>query len=104
MLSDNVQYWLKESLKILLKTAKEIVLSKGVYRDKELNAMIGLELKLQMDSRDYVFKENKLENVTKIVIGLDELDNVDNLEDGKPSDALFKYYVSRTTHPTVQET
>ena len=60
MLSNNVQYWLKQAIKILLKMGEEMVLSKGVYMDKELNVMIGLELKSQMDSRDYVLKENKL--------------------------------------------
>ena len=94
MLSDNVQYWLKEPMKILLKTGEETELTKGVYMDKELNTMIGFELKSQMDSRDYVLKENKLENVTKMVISLDELDNSDNLKDGKPSNILFRYYVS----------
>ena len=81
-------------MKILLKMGNEMELTKGVYMDKELNAMIGLELKSRMDSRDYVLKENKLENVTKMVISLDELDNTDNLKDGKPSNALFLYYVS----------
>ena len=47
-----------------------------------------------MDSHDYVFKENKLENVTKMVISLDEFDNTNNLEDVKPSNALFTYCVS----------
>ena len=93
MLSNIVQYWLKEPMKILLKMGKEKVLLKGVYMDKELNAMIGLELKSRMDSRDYILKENKLENVIKIVISLDELDNSNNLEDGKPSNTLFTYYV-----------
>ena len=94
MLSENVQCWLKEPMKILLKMGEEMELKKGVYTDKELNAMIGLELKLGMDSRHYVPKENKLENVTKIVISLDELDNTDNLEDRRPSNALFMYHVS----------
>ena len=40
-------------MKILLKMGKEIVLTKAVYMDKELNALIGLELKSQMiDSRE----------------------------------------------------
>ena len=94
MLSDNVQYWLKEPMKVLLKKGKKKVLTKGVYTDKELNAMIGLELKSQMDSRDYVLKENKLENVTKMAIRLDELNNTNNLEDRKPSNTLYTYYVS----------
>ena len=30
----------------------------------------------------------------KLTISLNELDNSDNLEDGKPSNALFTYYVT----------
>ena len=82
------------------KKGTEMELKKGVYTDKELNAMIGLQLKSQMDSRDYVFKENKLENVTKMAISLDELDNTNNLEDGKPSNTLFTYYVSSPEYVT----
>ena len=37
-------------MKILLKTDEEKVLSEGVYTDKELNAMIGLELKSGIES------------------------------------------------------
>ena len=94
MLSDNVQYWLKEPMKILLKMGDKMELMKGVYMDKELNAMIGLELKSGMDSHDYILKENKLENVTKMAINLEELDNSDNLKDKRPSNALFMYHVS----------
>ena len=45
MFSNNVQYWLQGSIEVLLKTGKKIVLNKGVYTDKELNSLIGLELK-----------------------------------------------------------
>ena len=93
MLSDKVQYWLQGSIEVLLKTGKKIVLNKGVYTDKELNSLIGMELKLQMlDSRNDVLRTNKLEKVTKMVISLNELDNSDNLEDGRPSIILFTYY------------
>ena len=62
MLSSNVQYWLQGSIKVLLKMGKKIVLNKGVYTDKELNSLIGTELKCQMlDSRDDVLRTNKLE-------------------------------------------
>ena len=50
MFSNNVQYWLQRSIEVLLKTGKKIVLNKGVYTDKELNSLIGLELEFQMDS------------------------------------------------------
>ena len=45
MLSDNVQYWLQRTIEVLLKMGKKIVLNKGVYTNKELNALIGLELR-----------------------------------------------------------
>ena len=95
MLSDNVQYWLQGSIEVLLKTGNKIVLNKGVYMDKELNSLIGMELKSQLlDFRNDVLMTNKLEKVTKMAIGVEELDNSDNLEDGRPSNALFTYYVT----------
>ena len=95
MLSNNVQYWLQGSIGVLLKTGKKIVSNKGVYMDRELNLLIGTELKLQMlDSRNDVSRTNKLEKVTKMVISFNELDNSDNLEDGLPSNTLFMYYVT----------
>ena len=48
MFSDNIQYWLKGHLKVQLKSGEEIMLNKVVYTNKELNALIGLELKSQM--------------------------------------------------------
>ena len=101
MLGDNVQYWLQGSIEVLLKTGEKIVLNKGVYMDKEPNSLIGTELKSQMlDSRNAVLRTNKLEKVMKMVISLNELDNSDNLEDGKPSNALFRYYVTGPEYST----
>ena len=94
MLSDNVQYLLKESMKIRLKTGEEVALKERVYTDKELNAITGPELKSGNESRDYVLRTNKFENVTEMAISVKELDNSDNLEDGRPSNALFLYYVT----------
>ena len=36
----------------------------------------------------------KLAKITDMIFNLDELDNTDNLEDGRPSNTLFTYYVS----------
>ena len=86
MLSHNVQYWLQGSIEVSLKTGKKIVLNKVVYADKELNALIGLELKLQMmDSHNDILRTNKLEKVTKLTISLNELNNSDNLEMADPA-------------------
>ena len=55
------------------------VLNKGVYMDKEINLLIGMELKSQMlDSRNDILRINKLEKVTMMIISLNKLDNSDN--------------------------
>ena len=80
------------------------MLNKGVYTDKEPNTLIGTELKSQMlDSRNDVLRPNKLEKVTKMAISLNELDNSDNLEDGRPSNTLFTYYVTGPEYSTCFE-
>ena len=91
----NSQILLHRSIEVLLKTSKKIVLNKGVYTDKELNSLIGMELKSQMlDSRNDVLRTNKLERIMKMIISLNELNNSNHLEDGRPSNVLFTYYVT----------
>ena len=81
---------------------KKIVLNKGVYTDKELNSLIGTKLKSQMlDSRNDIQRTNKLVNGTKITISLNEVDNSDNLEDGKTSNTLFTYFVTSPEYFTL---
>ena len=63
-----------------------------------------MELKSQMvDSRNDVLRTNKLGKVTKMVISLEELNNSDNLEDGRPSNTLFTYYVTGPEYSTCFE-
>ena len=101
MLSNNSQILLLTSMKVLLYTGKKVVLNKGVYTDKELDSLIGTELKSQMlDSRDDVLRTNKLKKFMKVVISLNELDNSDNLEDGRRSNTLFTYYVTSLEYYT----
>ena len=67
--------------------------------DKELNSLIGTELKSQMlDSHNDILRTDKLVNGTKISISLNKLYNSDNLEDGKPSNTLFTYFVTSSEH------
>ena len=95
MFSNNSQILLKKSMEVLLYTGKKIVLNKGIYTDIEPDSLIGMELKSQMlDSRDDILRTNKLKKVTKVAISLNELDNSDNLEDGRPSNTLFTYYLT----------
>ena len=72
--------------------------------DKELNSLIRMELKSQMlDSCNVILRTNKLEKVIKMVISLNELDNSDNLEDGRPSNILFTYHVTSSEGYTLFE-
>ena len=43
---------------------------------------------------DQVIKKNKLKGITEMIINLDELDNSDNLKDGRPSNELLTYHVT----------
>ena len=95
MLSNNSQILLQKSMEVLLYKGKKIVLNEGAYMDKELDSLIGMELKSQMlDSHDDILRPNKLKKITKVAISLNERDNSDNLEDGRPSSTLFTYYVT----------
>ena len=88
---------------MLSKTGKKIMLNKAVYMDKELNAIIGQELKSRIGDRDDVLRTSKLVSGTKMVISLKELNNSDNLEDGRPSNTLFTSYVTSPKHYTHLE-
>ena len=48
----------------------------------------------QFGNDDSVFKMNKLRGITEMILSLDELDNSDNLEDGRPSKALLTCHVT----------
>ena len=43
---------------------------------------------------DQVIKKNKLKGITEVILNLDELDNSDNLKDGRPSNKLLTYHVT----------
>ena len=65
----NSQILLHRSIEVLSIMGKKIVLNKGVYTDKELNSLIGMELKSQMlDSRNDVLRTNKLERIMKMIL------------------------------------
>ena len=43
---------------------------------------------------DQVIKKNKLKGITEMIINLDELNNSDNLKDGRPGNKLLTYHVT----------
>ena len=61
---------------------------------RELNAFVkGKHIVSDYDNDPQIIKTNKLAKVTNMSLKLDELNNGDNLEDGKPSNTLFTYYM-----------
>ena len=48
----------------------------------------------QFEVDDQVTKTNKLKGITEITLNLDQLNNSDNLKDGRPSNSLLTYYVT----------
>ena len=50
-----------------------------------------------------IIKMNKLAKVIDMIFNFNKLDNSGNLKDGRPSDALFTYYVSSSKDFTLFE-
>ena len=48
----------------------------------------------QFEVDDQVIKKNKLKGITEMIINLNELDNSDNLKDGRPSNELLTYHMT----------
>ena len=48
----------------------------------------------QFVNDERVIKRNKLRGITEMDLNLDEFDNSDNLEDGRPSNSLLTYHVT----------
>ena len=67
----------------------------GTYASRELISMPERMVELnQFEVDNQVTKTNKLKGITEITLNLGELDNSNNLKDGRPSNSLFTYYVT----------
>ena len=71
------------------------MIPKGAYAGRELISMLeGIGELNQFEVDDQVIKKNKLKGITEITLNLDELNNSDNLKDGRPSSELLTYHVT----------
>ena len=71
------------------------MISKGAYAGRELISMPEGIIELnQFEADDQVTKTNKLKGITEITLNSDELNNSNNLKDGRPSNSLLTYYVT----------
>ena len=96
MLSDNVQYQILKLRSVLDPTSdtKKLIPS-GIYAGRELTSMPeGIVELNQFEVDDQVTKMNKLKGITEITLNLHELNNSDNLKDGRPSNELLTYHVT----------
>ena len=93
MLSDNIQYKVLKLCSVMDSDSKKLIPT-GTYASRKLLSMLeGIAELNQFEVDDQVTKTNKLKGITEITLNLDELDNSDNLKDGRPSNSLLTYYV-----------
>ena len=100
VLSDNVQYEIVKSHEIMddISPGKGKLILNKTYSTRELLSILeGMAAFSHFVDDDEVIKINRLMGITEMTLNLDELDNTDNLEDGRPSNGLI------TDHVTVNE-
>ena len=96
MLSDNVKYEILKLCAVMdpISNTKKMIPS-GTYAGRELLSMLEGIIELnQFEVDDQVIKMNKLKGITEMIINLNELNNSDNLKDGRPSNELLTYHVT----------
>ena len=73
----------------------EKMIPSGTYAGRELLSIVEGMVELnQSVVDDQVIKKNKLKGITEMIINLDELNNSDNLKDGRPSNELLTYHMT----------
>ena len=94
MLSNNIQYKVLKLCSVMDSDSKKLIPC-GTYASRELLSMLEGMVELnQFEVDDQVTKTNKLKGITEITLNLDELNNSDNLKDGRTSNSLLTYYVT----------
>ena len=96
MLSDNVQYQLLKLRAVMdpISNSKKMIPS-GTYAGRELLSIAEGMVELnQSVVDDQVIKKNTLKGITEMIINLNELDNSDNLKDGRSSNELLTYHMT----------
>ena len=96
MLSDNVKYEILKLRAVMdpISNTKKMI-PRGTYAGRELLSMLeGIVELNQFEVDDQVTKTNKLKSITEITLNLDELNNSNNLKDGRPHNELLTYHVT----------
>ena len=96
MLSDNVKYEILKLRAVMdpISDTKKMI-PNGTYASRELLSMLEGIIELnQFEADNQVIKKSKLKGITEITPNLDELNNSDNLKDGRPNNVLLTYHVT----------
>ena len=94
MLGDNVKYEILK-LRSVMDPISDAKKTRGTYASRQLLSMLEGIIELnQFEIDDQVAKRNKLKGITEITLNLDELNNSNNLKDGRPRNSLLTYYVT----------
>ena len=96
MLSNNVQYQLLKLRSVMdpISGTKKMIPSR-TYAGRDLLSMLEGMVELnQFVVNDQVIKKNKLKGIMEMILNLNELDNSDNLKDGRPSNELLTDHVT----------
>ena len=96
LFSNNVQYQILKLRSVMdpISDTKKMIPS-GTYAGRELLSMLEGMVELdQFAVDDQVTEMNKLKGIIEMILNLDELDNTNNLEDGRPSNSLLTYHVT----------
>ena len=96
MLSDNVQYQILKLRAVMdpISDTKKMIPSR-TYAGRELLSMLEGMVELnEFLVNDQVIKKNKLKGITEMILNLNDLDNSDNLKDGRPCNELLTYHVT----------
>ena len=96
MLSDNVKYEIPKFRTVMdpISSTKKMIPS-GTYAGRELLSMLEGMVELnQFEVDDQVIEKNKLKCITEMIVNLDELNNSDNLKDGRTSNELLTYHMT----------
>ena len=96
MLSDNVEYEILKLRSVMDPISDtKMMIPNGTYAGRQLLSMQEGMIELnQFEADNQVIKKNKLKGITEITLNLDELNNSNNLEDGKPSNELLTYHMT----------
>ena len=96
MLSDNVEYEILKVCSVMdpISDTKKMIPNGTYPRRQWLSMLEGIIELNQFETDDQVTKMNKLKCITEITLNLDELNNSNNLKDGRPSNELLTYYVT----------